>query len=255
MNQVPTYQGWSTFVLKRMAGEAEPFTCPSDETPWPIPAVSVSQRWREGYGAGGARPSLAPDSAYLRRGGPSVSGLHHVDLEIGAAEVGYDSDYNDGIIRYKTDGPRSKYGTVWASANAPGFVLNLHDWRGGTLAVMPEGGATEKFSVPTLWGSHGMNLSAGVRGAKPWNVLFLDYEEWSAVMEPALQAKDVNGQIRFDNPKRMVAFRHNRRANVGFLDLHVESLVPRKLNRPDNPLAGSIWHPERPPNWKPSFLN
>ena len=44
-NRMPTYSGWAAFVLKRMSGEAEPFTCPSDLKPSPIAPVFISQYW------------------------------------------------------------------------------------------------------------------------------------------------------------------------------------------------------------------
>lgn len=243
-NRVPAHRGWSPFVLKMLSGETGNFDCPSNDNPIPIPAVYVSQH-RTGF----TYPDLATDSAYFRRtSAPVTGGFWQVDMETEADTIGGDADFDDASVYYTPDGQRSASGEAWAKKGSTGRDLLLHFWQGRTLATIS--GTTAKFRVPMLWGGYGMNLSAAV-GGKPWNLLYLDYNDWSAVVEPIFGVKDQVGRVRGDDIRKMGAFRHNGRANVGFLDTHVERLVDSKLTVPADVRAGSIWHPARPPGWVP----
>jgi prepilin-type processing-associated H-X9-DG protein len=110
-----------------------------------------------------------------------------------------------------------------------------------------------------IWGSYGMNLSAALRGAKPRQMLFLEYRDWAAVVEAELRIRapkqgwpytNRNRAWRADTTKELLPLRHGKRVNVGFLDAHVESV---SLNHVDyNPANPSpLWHPPRPVGWKP----
>jgi len=248
-DRVPTYLGWATPVLKRMSGEGELFTCPSDKDPSPIPAVSIQQV--QGHESG--RAVFSPDSAYFRRHDKSDLGIYSVDMEMGAIKLGYDKDYNDAILQYTVKGEQSPTGEVWGSRRATQLLTTLHNWRGQTLAELPQGGETPHFPTNILWGSYGMNLSAGFQDTKLFNVLFLEYEDWAAIVETGLGAETASGAVRVDDPAEMVGYRHNGQANVGFPDTHIERVHPKKLELPDDLRAGSLWHPARPPNWAPSF--
>jgi prepilin-type processing-associated H-X9-DG protein len=97
-----------------------------------------------------------------------------------------------------------------------------------------------------------MNLSAALPDAKPRQLLYVDYREWSAVLEPELHVKALSGLgWRNDDPKQTVAWRHNKRANVGFLDTHVERVLPYRLRKPTSADPNPAWYPKRPPGWSP----
>ncbi len=247
-NRVPAHKGWSHHVMKSMSGETEPFNCPSDKDPYPIPAAWISQH-RTGF----RYPPLAMDSAYFLRRRPTSGNQYSIRMETEADVGGGDRDFDDATVDYIPDGFKQPKGEVWVTKGSTGRQLFLHTWRGKTLTEI--NGTTDRYQVPMLWGSYGMNLSAAVPGAQPWNLLYLDYKDWSAVTESVFNVKDPEtNRTRADDPDEWVGYRHLGRANVGFLDTHVERLLPHKLERPSNESAASLWHPERPPGWEPPSL-
>lgn len=248
-SRIPTHLGWSHHLMKSMSGETKPFTCPSDEEPYAIAAAYLTQ-----YRNDSVYPTMSLDSPYFRKREPA-NGVYRVDMETDPDPSVTDKDFYDALVYTEPDGHLSPKGQVWYEHVGTGRNLRLHTWRGQVLAgTTGNGQSTDKFEVPVLWGSYGMNLSAVIPGARPWHLLFTDYHDWSAVTEPAFRVKGMDGLDRADDPMEMVAFRHAGRANVGFLDTHVERLLPARLDRPEDIHAPSIWHPERPPGWKPPVL-
>lgn len=252
--RVPAHRGWSSHVLKIMSGEAGPFTCPSDRNPIPVPAVYVSQH-RTGF----VYPDLAVDGSYFARSDRSDgNGEYLAAMETEADVAGGDGDFDDAYVHYKPGGFMAKTGEVWGVKAGTGRQLFLHSWKGATLAEM---GSTPRFTQPMLWGSFGMNLSAAVNGAKPWNALYADYKDWAIVVErefnvSRLTAPNSKATVRrIDQPylkldpgSAMAALRHSGRANIGFVDGHVERPAPEKMTEPADAggvRPGSLWHPRR----------
>jgi prepilin-type processing-associated H-X9-DG protein len=238
-----------------MSGQTEPFRCPSAEDVTPIAPVSVSQ-----FSGNMQYTTLSADSGFFRRHnndnyGPDPQGFYRLDMETEAFEeagdAGGDADYNDAYLYVKPSTESAGKATVYGVRANTGRTLYLHDWRGRTLQEMSQGSPTDHYTQPLLWGSYGMNLSAAIPGAKPWNLLYLDYTDWSAIVETAFHVRDTWGQYRGDKPGKMnwIAPRHTGRVNVGFLDTHVERLPVHKLTPPNDESAPSIWHPARPPGW------
>ncbi|MHC4674603.1 MAG: hypothetical protein ACYTBZ_19135, partial [Planctomycetota bacterium] len=251
--------GWAPYVLKLMNGETEPFNCPSDENPIPIAPVIISQWGPAGTGYrifDTVYPSVSLDGAYFKRfNETNADGAYYSEMENDVTRRPDDQDdhFNDAKIYYKPEHYKADTGQVWATKGGTGRFLTLHTWKGKKLQEI--GGMTERYDHIILWGSYGMNLSAALQGAKPWHVLYADYHDWSAIMEPGLGIEAppgiegismVNGS-RVDDPEKVVAYRHNKRANVGFLDTHVERHTSATLRKP------AMWHPERAPNWVPYF--
>jgi prepilin-type N-terminal cleavage/methylation domain-containing protein/prepilin-type processing-associated H-X9-DG protein len=245
---VPAHRGWAPFVFKYMKYQSEPFRCPSDNPPVPIPPMFIAQ-----YRVGFDYPTVASDSGFFLRHPPDNQGQYRLGFETQALDgTGNDADYNDATI-YFTPDPDNKNGLVWAQKGSTGRELTLLDYRNRTLAANFT--STPKIKHPILWGSYGMNLSAAIPGTKPWHILYLDYEDWSAVSEPSFGGRPSPTGANWDGPgvpdllKR--ALRHNGRVNVGYTDSHVERLVPSKLAMPTSPTIASPWHPARPPGWTP----
>jgi len=250
---VPAHRGWAPSVLKYMSWQTEPFHCPSDDTPVPIVPLSIAQ-YRTSTGE--IYPTLATDSGYFRRAKtPDASGAYELEMETQALDgTGNDADFDDASVFLRPNADK-KTATVWAQKGSTGRNLDLLDMKGRMLAK-DFGGKTQEFTHPILWGSLGMNLSVAVPGAKPWNAMYLDYSDWSAVTETALGVMDTSNLPRGDGapnaPKTRpwVALRHNLRANVGFYDGHVDRVVEAKLIPPTNQNAPCIWHPARPVGWQ-----
>jgi prepilin-type processing-associated H-X9-DG protein len=171
------------------------------------------------------------------------------DFEYVAGGGGQDTDFHDASIYWQVASDDAEQGTLWAEKTGTGRRLDMFRATGKTLAK--DFSTTEKLEVPMIPNGFGMNVSISGHGAKPWHLAYVDYKDWSAVTEPAFHIKDLAGNIRADDPREMVAYRHSGRANVGFVDGHVERKLPVALDRDSNPLAASIWHPERPPSWNP----
>jgi prepilin-type N-terminal cleavage/methylation domain-containing protein/prepilin-type processing-associated H-X9-DG protein len=250
---VPAHQGWAPYVLKGLSWETEPFHCPSDKDSIAIAPIFISQH-RPGY----EYPTLATDSGYFRRN-PQIdlsTGAYTADMETEADVSGGDTDFDDCTVYTRPDGPLSATGKVWARKRSTGRRLDLHSARGKTLVRDFGSSGTPEFDTPVLWGSYGMNLSVVLVNAKPWNLIYLDYTDWSAVVETSFHVEDTKGRDRGDMPgsESWVALRHHGRANVGFLDTHVERLVESDLIPPEDESAASIWHPRRDPGWQPPQL-
>jgi prepilin-type N-terminal cleavage/methylation domain-containing protein/prepilin-type processing-associated H-X9-DG protein len=247
-NAVPAHRGWAPSVFKYMSYQAEPFRCPSDNPPVPIVPMFISQ-----YRAGFDYPTVATDSGFFLRYPADSQGQYRLGFETQALDgTGNDADYNDATV-YIAPEADGKYATAWVQKGSTGRELTLLDYRGRILAA--NFGTTPKFRQPILWGSYGMNLSAAIPGSKPWNILYLDYEDWSAVSEASFGGRPSPTGLSWDGPGVPTllkqALRHNGRVNVGFLDSHVERLVPSKLAMPADPTISSPWHPARPPGWTP----
>lgn len=258
----PAHRGWATFVYKVMSGQGEPFTCPSDINPSPIPAISL-RGYKPGVGdeGGGTDRGQSMDSAYCVRY-QEASGRNKNRYVIGvegeyAKGTGGDADYNDYWVSYVPDGPRAKTGTFNARRDGTNHNLVVYDWQGRILERTAAQTAT--YPAPILWGSYAMNLSSAMRGARPQQMLYLEYLDWAAVVEPEFQIARPPGwkftsnhpRWRSDEPAQMAAVRHNRRLNVGFLDGHVDRVAPARVSRPAPGSPNAIWHPTRPPGWQP----
>jgi len=251
--RIPAHKGWANYLLKMLSGETRVFSCPTDEDPYPLPAVFISQH-RTGY----KYPTLQSDSAYFIHNDP-VNGEYRIDMETEADVRGGDRNFNDAYVYYKPDSLLSPEGGVRAQRAGTGRELKLYNWKGRFITDIPSSG-TDTYKAPFLWGSFGMNLSAVVEGAKPWNVIYAEYTDWTAVTERGFYVMGKDKIFRADDPndpnedKPRVAYRHNKKANIGFLDTHVERMNPTQLARPADEKAASVWHPQRPANWKPPYI-
>ena len=254
---VPVHRGWAPQIVRVMKGQTELFKCPSTLDLVPIAPVLISQ-----FRAGDVPfPTVATDSPFFRRNPvPNNSGFYEAGFETEADRVGGDRDFNDATVYTKPQGGTNK-ATVYAVKGSTGRQLSLHDWRGRVLA--PNFSTTPQFQVPVLWGSYGMNFSAAFPGVKPYHILYLDYTDWSAVVEPGFGIPSVRGGSRFDGrgtplpqpgAREWVDARHNKRVNVSFVDTHVERMVPERLRPPLDPYMVSMWHPQRPMGWVPPQL-
>lgn len=257
-DRAPAHQGWVPFVLKQIGGEMEVFQCPSDEEPLPIPAIFLKQ-----FDSGGHYPDISLDGGFFARSRKPIwpyapSDVAYFETEANNPTAG-DHDFDDAYVWYEEHSFLSERGHVMAKRDDTGRTLIAYDWRGRRIAELPKGADVDLGSQPIVWGSFGMNLSAALKDAIPTQILYLDYEDWSAVLEPQL---NIRGAVQYgvfpvrdddplDNEEGYGAFRHNGRANVAFLDTHVERLHASELHKPVPGKPNSIWHPLRPPGWVP----
>ena len=247
----PAHRGWAPYVLKAMAGQTDPFLCPSNKNAIPTSTVFVSQT-RPGF----TYPMLATDSAYFQHSPtPESDGFYKASMETEADMAGGDQDFDDAYVYTRPPSGASKMAEVYAVKSGTGRSLTLHDWRGRTL--VQDFATTPRFQQPVLWGSYAMNLSAAIPGIKPQHILYLEYTDWAAVVETRLGVRSVDGHLRGDGPRRKewVAAQHNKRANVAFFDTHVERILPRNVEPPADESVASKWHPWRPPGWVPPQLS
>jgi hypothetical protein len=135
--------------------------------------------------------------------------------------------------------------TVRCTKVESSWTLALFDYKGKRLGNASTGMA--QFYAPLLWGSYGLNASAGLKNVKGSPVLITEYSKWGIFPETLRSAKTTNPYVA-DNLKQKMRFRHGgmanrgdlrdpatpsyrarQRANVGFLDSHIERLGPDKL--------------------------
>lgn len=141
----------------------------------------------------------------------------------------------------------------------------------GQVLSGPLSGATSTFTVPVMWGSYGINPAAYLASNHPQQIRMLEYTDWAAVVESALEipvpdsnfslylGMTYNGNgtsrseiFRVDDPTRMAAARHNKKVRVSFVDGHIEALAPDRLAHPTTAAGGCppagcsrLWHPKR----------
>ena len=282
--RVPANRGWAPHVMQQMHGQAEAFTCPSNKEFRPIPAVSVDQLGRAGRAKRKTDidyPATSIDGAYFKRHLlPDDNGVYQADMETdvtrflnpdpdGPSDVS--DSWDDAYVYYEPEGPEGEAKTCLVSAerDGTGRELTLMNWKGGTLARNFTS-RTQEFRQPILWGGYALNLSAALPGAELRTLLYVEYHDWAAVTESALHidppdtsdsalTREVRtryrreGRWRFDDPARMVAFRHGRMVNAGLRDASVSRFSLDDLQLPTNQMEGSKWHPTRLPGWRPIF--
>jgi len=250
----PAHTGWAVFALRNMGGQTGCFGCPSETNPNPIPAVAMSQSGPAN--SNDPCPTISMDAAYVRR---TVSygrtgATWRADIETEAALcAGGDADFDDASVFWKLPFGGASEAEVWAVRGSTGRALRLLNWQGKTMADIT--GTTPRFGVPLLPGGYGMNLSAALPGSKQRQMLYVEYRDWLAVVEPELRVASINGSgVRNDDPDRMVAPRHNKRLNVGFIDAHIERMSPVRLYKPTPSRPNPLWHPPRPAGWVPPTM-
>ncbi|MCC7420750.1 MAG: hypothetical protein IT428_10730, partial [Planctomycetaceae bacterium] len=239
--RAPVHLGWAPHVMRMMSGDPGPFECPSNTGP-PIPAVFIKQE-RTGF----TYPSLSIDSGYFRRQNGLYNGYYRADMETEADTAGGDRDFDDAYVYTKPIGP--KKAEVYAQKTGTGRELSLLDWRTRTLQA--NFSTSNKFIVPLIRGGMAMNISAASSGVKPWHIFFVDYNDWTACTETGFYIRSRDNQFRGDRPRRpeWVQPRHNKKANVSFVDGSIKKMEEARLIPPADERAASIWHPQRQPGW------
>ncbi len=252
----PAATGWASHVLKFSQGQAGIFTCPGDTKPLPLPALFVRQIDSD---------KIERDRDMSLDGGLGERQQTGATRWMARMEGARDFDYDD--IRFDYDAPDRGATSIDVQLWPEGDV---HSWRisrfRGQVLIPVSDGLSGTFSTTLMWGSFGMNLSAGLRGASPRHLLLLDYYDWIADAEQlTIQAKSSGSKPRREfrqDPKLTfthlaathIARRHQDRANASFLDGSVRRLnadalyfakpIITRTSRDEN--CRPIWHPPRP---------
>ncbi len=264
-DRMPTNTGWGPAAMFQMSGRTEPFLCPTDKKPSPIPAFLI--RMYEPRAGGETLRSIASvDSPFSEMTGPLDGGRYEVNIQdqIDGSSMGGDND-TDVLCRYSApDG--AQYTQVNVTETSIAWRWHITNYRGQTIIEDVRNAVGRPFEVPVLWGSYGMNASAGFRNQKvsPGAIaLVVEYKRWAARPESfvingmktgydyPLFTTTIKGQTR----EGFVRLRHGsgKKANVGFADGHVERVTGARLKLPANPNDACIWHPRRVPGWSPVY--
>ncbi len=236
--KVPAHRGWCAQLLKLVKGQTEAFRCPSDREPRPLVAAMISQH-RTGF----TYPTLSTDSGYFRLGSKTTAnGYQVLEMETEADVLGGDADFDDAYVYFKP--LDDKLADVYAQKGGTGRQLDFHDINGRTLAT--NFSTTPHYKMPLIYGSFGMNLSAALPGMKQWHALYVEYKEWSVVTEQPMRIYAASGGLRNDDPDKMAKLNHVKKANVSFLDTHVELTAPARLKKSKELAVGDLWRPARP---------
>ncbi len=251
-SDMPAHLGWAPHVLKNMADKTEPFTCPSDKTPMPIAPVIFEQfRGSEIM----PKRQCSDAATFHRERTPKADGWYQSAWETQAGEKDNDNTFQDGWLEVKPNGERADRGVFKFDKSRTSRSVNIYDYKMRRVGTNSVG----ETPTPVLWGSFGMNLSVAYPGAKPWHLLYVEYNDWAAVVESVLNVErrdhtKVDSAANYQAAPQVanwVQYRHGQTANVGFLDAHVEKLPATKLNHTDS----GVWHAQRPPGWTlPKYL-
>jgi prepilin-type N-terminal cleavage/methylation domain-containing protein len=255
-DRLSTNFGWATMSLKNIGVQVDVFTCPADPNPLPTPALFM--RYYNGttflgetsadgpYNFIGRAPKdtyranlvdSVEDNWFGRDNGGGyydAGGTFHGDIDV---ELEWRAVRGQRAARVGVRQTESAYG------------LMLYDYRGRFIGNAKAGPA---FSAPIMWGSYGINVSAGLKGVQGTPVLIAECKKWGIFPEQ-LASSRTSSPYPADNLRQVLRFRHggdwNNRSdltlgdpsdptyrpkqsmNMGFLDTHVERLGPLPTTR------------------------
>lgn len=270
-DRLSTNFGWATTSLRISGTQAEVFTCPADTNPVPTPALYMRM-----YDGSRYQGETSADGPYNYMGRVGATSTYRVNMQDSVDEDyfgrdggggSYDANGNfSGDIDVELEWSASRgqnAATVRTRTVESAWTLILCNYRGRTI-----GNAQNRpvFGAPLMWGSYGLNVSAGLRDVKGAPVLVTEYSKWGIFPE-LLQSQKTSRAYPPDNLRQKLRFRHGgrsnrgdlrdprdpsylprQRINVGFLDTHVERLGPERIT--DNRWTG--WYGKRP-SGAPSF--
>jgi prepilin-type N-terminal cleavage/methylation domain-containing protein len=253
-DRLSTNFGWASTSLKNMGVQVEVFTCPSDPNPVPTPALFV--RYYSGSTFLGETSADGPYN-YMGR---VPGGIYRVNIQDSVEDNWFGRDGGGGY--YDKNG--NFVGDVdleleWRAASqqkaASVYVHNLESAYSfviynskGKLVGKAENRPT--FTAPLMWGSYGLNVSAGLKNVKGNPVLVAECRKWGIFPE-TLQSTRTSSPYTRDDLRQVLRFRHGGKwvnrsnainpndpndktyepkqlINMGFLDTHVERMSPEK---------------------------
>jgi prepilin-type N-terminal cleavage/methylation domain-containing protein/prepilin-type processing-associated H-X9-DG protein len=267
-DKVSTNFGWATTSLRNNHTETEVFTCPSDINPLPTPALFM-RCYEPRRGTLEYRGETSGDGPYNHMGGPYQGNRYYVNMQdsVNGTYFGRDGgggyydkrgifhgDIDVELFWRASEGDDSAY--VITRRVESGWILRLYHYNGHLLG---DARRRPRFTAPLIWGSYGLNVLAGLKNVKGNPVLIAEYSKWGIFPE-TLRSRYTSRPYLADNLKQKLRFRHGglagradlrdpkdanyharKRANVGFLDSHVERMGPEKLT--DNEWLG--WYGRR----------
>lgn len=265
-DRLQTNFGWATTSLKNMGGQAEVFTCPADLNPVPTPALF--DRMYEGtiY-----RGETSADGPYNYMGRVSDGRTYRVNIQDSidgdyfgrdGGGGGYDTAGNfQGDIDVElewTASAQQKTATVYTRTFSTGWRHTLMNYQGKFIG---DASNRPRFGAPLMWGSYGLNVSAGLKSVKGNPVLIAECKKWSVFPETLRSAKTTS-PYPADNLRQTLRFRHGgnwsnrlmvladpkdgtyqpkQYMNMGFLDTHVERQGPEKVTAQSSVRGGYSW--------------
>ncbi len=265
-DRLSTNFGWATTSLKQAGVQVDIFTCPADLNPLPTPALFMR------YGPGGTfLGDTSADGPYNYMG-RTPNGAYRVNMQDSVEDDwfgrdgggGYYDDYGNfqGDIDCELEwraAPKQKSAWVITRNVESAYTLMLYDYKGRPIG---DAKARPQFTAPIMWGSYGLNVSAGLKGVKGTPALIAECRKWSIFPETLMTSGKTNSPYTMDNLGQTLRFRHGGKwvarsgvpavgdpkdrsyaprnyLNVGFLDTHVERLGPPTLLRASR--SGYTW--------------
>lgn len=251
--------GWAVHALKQLKGQTEIFNCPSDESPRPVAAV-LDVLTRDTGQLSGTTSGDAVFSRTIRSGSQWVTDVQdQTDMASVATTDAYADPAGDLLLVYNATRLQKNTNASIRKGEAS-WRHDVLDYRGKTIQKNIQG--TVEASIPLLWMSYGANASAGIRGVKGNPLLIIeagkqgvfpertgnypsDHLGWvlrfrhgGKASDPALAGADWSaGSLGLRPPQtgkelgtwRDSAYVPRERANVGFVDSHVERMSYRQL--------------------------
>jgi len=261
---------WAIPVFKNNEKEAGVFTCPNDIKPYPIPALY------DRYFPSGRSVRTGADGVFNKFSNPSGS-RYEVDIQdqVEGDRFGGDAAGNDIdlLLRFRASlGESSAEVTVERVSSA--YTHSVLDMNGKTIWNPASQGQGNFHRFPLLWMSYGINAATGLKGVKGTPALLLEAGKAGVVPEPlgSFPNDPLAADSRYGTPLR---FRHGNRtndartapanyrdtrehlsrtidnearrgdrANVGFLDGHVEKRhFSQMIGDPPTVVEGRLqWH-------------
>ncbi len=256
ISRPPSNLGWGTGALKMAQGEAGIFLCPSDPNPTPVPAFLVDMY----HGDVGAKPyaTVSPDAPFNRVVQAGAGWQLNIQDEVSGCEPGGDNDTVDVLFSY----PVAQKGTTTIEVSldsvSAGTNFGVRSWKGQSVIPNVKMPSVRSFMAPVLWGSYGLNISAGATGVKGNPILLAEYYNWGIFPETVHNfpvhnlkkglrfrhggmAPSSAGLVEMDpikKRKKDMFYEPRDRANCAFVDGHAERLSWTKLTLQSNATVG-----------------
>jgi prepilin-type N-terminal cleavage/methylation domain-containing protein/prepilin-type processing-associated H-X9-DG protein len=164
--------GWGSRALRNAGGQTKLFACPTDKEPEPRPAVILQ--------VVGTKIECTSDGIFTASRllnaatGRWMVGFDDSSSSGGPEWLGADYDYDD--VQFFFVAQRGQTDTKITATDNAGWDFIITDYKGKNAQRAGSGGPVP---APLIWGSYGINASAGLRGQGPGTIVLCEAEDWN----------------------------------------------------------------------------
>ncbi len=194
--------GWAVEALRVSRGQTRLFTCPTDKSPRPTPAVRVQQF----DSTGKYRGTTTGDAIFNRTRRKGAQWQTDIEDQLEADMFGGDA-YNDSngdlLITYEADSPNRTHALATPTIGGAAWSYNIESYQGKTIFTNA-GRSGGSAWTPLLWMSYAANASSGLKNVKGNPILITEAGKLGVFPEKM-------GSYQPDHLGRVMRFNHGGR--------------------------------------------